>query len=146
SYPNSSSEMSIEFDFTGTEFTLVYDSIPSSMDYELFVDNISQGVFHTTPPESGNEYGNQRKHTFDFVRNKKIRIVTRYTGVQALQTIRITGIIVNKKIRISNQGIIGTSARLYIERNLDAVQEGDSFVFIQLGTNDRLILSGVAKG
>ncbi|WP_350013110.1 SGNH/GDSL hydrolase family protein [Pseudomonas asiatica] len=52
----------------------------------------------------------------------------------------------DKAVRISNQGINGASTTSYTTRNLVASGEdnfallsGDKFVFVQLGTNDRII-------
>ena len=53
-----------------------------------------------------------------------------------------------KKVRISNQGINGASTSSYMARNLLSGGEGanyallhdDRFVFVQLGTNDRILL------
>ncbi|MCE5993428.1 SGNH/GDSL hydrolase family protein [Pseudomonas sp. KCA11] len=52
----------------------------------------------------------------------------------------------NKAVRISNQGINGASTTSYMARNLVASDEDnfallpdDNFVFVQLGTNDRIV-------
>ncbi|MGD6964534.1 GDSL-type esterase/lipase family protein [Fictibacillus phosphorivorans] len=146
----------ISFPFTGEEFTISYDCVNNSMSYELFVDGVSQGVFSTTPGEAGNVagYNNQRTHTFPYIRNKTIQIKSVKNSYVGTQTLRISAIIVNKKIRITNQGIIGTKAYYYKSRNMTgntsndgvAVGSRDNYIFCQLGSNDRMIETAYAKG
>lgn len=146
-------QMEMEFLFTGKSFTLSYDAIPTSMDYELFVDDVSQGVFVTRTSVASGEYNKQRTHEFDFIDNKLIKIVSvKRTDINVNQSLYLGGIIIDKEIVIKNQGIIGTTAKLYKERNVDSDANGnvfendDKYIFMQLGTNDRLIANGVIKG
>ncbi|MFC4389151.1 SGNH/GDSL hydrolase family protein [Gracilibacillus marinus] len=149
-------EAIIGFPFTGEEFTLSIDSVNNHMSYEVIVDGVSQGIFTTQPGVDGivAGYDNRRTHTFPYVRNKTVQIKTvksSYTGVQSL---RIGGIIINKTIRITNQGIIGTKAIYYKQRNMTgntsgdgvAVTSKDNYIFCQLGSNDRMIETTYAKG
>lgn len=138
----------LSFPFTGNGFTLSFDSLENSMDYELIIDGVSKGVFNTAP---GNGitvgFDQRRTHEFDYIRNKKVEIKTKKTNVDGYQQLNIGGIIINKKIRISNQGIIGQSAKNYKKNNMSqntsgdgiAVDAYDNYVFVQLGTNDRII-------
>lgn len=147
----------ISFNFTGKEFTLAFAATPlNNLDYELFVDGVSKGVFSTTPGVDGIVAGNnnQRTHTFSYVRNKVVKIATKQKGEVGSNYLRLEGIIINKKIRISNQGINGSAARVYKTYNLagnafgdgEAVGPEDNYVFVQLGTNDRLIRTDTPKG
>lgn len=146
----------ISFPFTGEEFTLSIDSVNNSMDYELIVGGVSQGIFTTVPGTSGMVAGfdNRRKHTFPYVRNKTVQIKTVKNSYVGLQTLRLGGIIIDKKIRITNQGIIGTKAYYYKQRNMTgntsgdgvAVGSKDNYIFCQLGSNDRIIETAYAKG
>jgi lysophospholipase L1-like esterase len=146
----------VSFKFTGDSFTLSIDSVVNSMKYELFVDGVSKGVFSTVPGEEGMVAGfdNRRKHTFSYVRSKLIEIKTVKSSYEGLQTLKIGGIIINKKIRITNQGIIGATAKSYRERNLTGNTSGDgvaldnydNFAFVQFGANDRLISSSYPRG
>lgn len=144
--------MSLEFPFTGKEFTLSYDAVVNGMDYELLVDGESQGIYST---ESATvTYDKRRTHTFNYVKNKLIQIKTVKTAYEGVQTLKVGGIIVNKTIKISNQGIIGATTRSYMTNMLEgntkgdgvAISDEDKYLFVQLGTNDRIIVSGVAKG
>jgi lysophospholipase L1-like esterase len=149
-------EAVISFPFTGEEFTLSIDSVTNSMDYELIVDGVSQGIFTTVPGADGMIAGfdNRRKHTFPYVRNKTVQIKTKKNSYVGLQTLRLGGIIIDKKIRVTNQGIIGTKAFYYKTRNMTgntsgdgvAVGSKDNYIFCQLGSNDRLIETAYAKG
>ncbi|WP_243297751.1 SGNH/GDSL hydrolase family protein [Bacillus litorisediminis] len=140
----------IRFRFTGKEFTLSFDSTENSLDYELLIDGVSQGIF----PASGDGYDNRRTHSFDYVKDALIEIKTVKNDTDGQQTLKIGGIIVNKTIKISNQGIIGATTRSYVANNLEgntmgdgnAINDEDQYLFIQLGTNDRIIANGVEKG
>ncbi|HDS1770624.1 SGNH/GDSL hydrolase family protein [Pseudomonas putida] len=154
------SSHSIKFNFTGTTFTLSFGVAGDNtimMDYELFVNGVSQGVFTTSSGEDGLTVGNnrQRVHTFAYVRNKVIELKTKRRAGQTLTiAFRPEAIIVNKTCRIINQGINGSTSRTYRIYNLpgnsmgdgNAVNADDNFVFCQLGTNDRLSGTAVPKG
>lgn len=150
-YPNQDGVMTIEFLFTGKEFTVSYDSVLSGMDYELLVDGVSQGIFSTAPKTTGEVvgYDRRRKHTFNYVKDKKIKIKTIKTTYQDLQVFRIGGLIIDKVVKISNQGIIGTSALDYKKNNLitnNALKSDDSYIFVQFGTNDRITKIDLING
>ncbi|MGG3454248.1 SGNH/GDSL hydrolase family protein [Paenibacillus rhizolycopersici] len=146
----------IGFNFTGDSFTLCFGATNDALNYELFVNGVSQGVFSATPGTDGVVVGNnnQRVHTFTYVRNKLIEIKTVQAGYVGIGRFRPEGIIVNKKIRIINQGINGSSARVYKTNALsgntfgdgDAVGTYDNYTFVQLGTNDRITRSDTPKG
>lgn len=146
----------VSFNFTGKEFTISYDSVDTSMDYNLLVDGVSQGVFSTAPGVDGNVLGsdNRRTHTFDYVKDAVIEIKTSKTSLVGLQTLRIAGVLINKRIRISNQGLIGLKAFNYAARTFPgnsngdgvSIEPDDNYVFVQLGTNDRIISTDYAKG
>ena len=54
-------------------------------------------------------------------------------GLLALEATRV-----DRKLRLTNQGICGTNTHTWVGWLLaDALQEGDGFAFVQLGTNDR---------
>lgn len=156
-YSSGTGKHEISFKFTGDEFTLAFASlVKNNLNYELFVDGISQGIFSTTPNGTDIFAGNnnQRTHKFPYVRDKEIKIVTVQNGEIGTNTLRIEGLIVNKKIRISNQGINGATSKSYQTRNLigntygdgEAIEPQDNYVFVQLGTNDRITRSDTPKG
>ena len=154
------SSHSIKFNFTGTEFTLSFGVAGDNtiqLDYELFVDGVSKGIFTTSAGEDGLTVGNnrQRTHTFSYVRNKVVELKTKRRAGQTLTiAFRPEALIVNKKCRISNQGINGATSRTYRIYNLpgnsmgdgNAVNADDNYVFCQLGTNDRIAGAAVPKG
>lgn len=154
------SSHSIKFNFTGTEFILSFGVAGDNtimLDYELFVDGVSKGVFTTSAGEDGLTVGNnrQRTHTFAYVRNKVVELKTKRRAGQTLTTaFRPEALIINKKCRITNQGINGATSRTYRVYNLpgnsmgdgNAVNADDNYVFCQLGTNDRLAVAALPKG
>ncbi|AYN13893.1 hypothetical protein CHR29_01515 [Pseudomonas monteilii] len=152
--PNGTSYHSVSFQFTGTTFALhfgvVGDDLNGGLDYELFVDGVSQGVHTTSAGEEGLTYGNNRirNHTFGYVRNKTVEIRTKRRASQTTGTkaLRIEAIRVKKTIRLTNQAINGATTRSYRMYNLpgntqghgNAVGPQDNFVLVGLGTNDRI--------
>lgn len=132
----------ISFPFTGAEFYVGYTQISTGASYELFVNNVSQGVFTTS---GATAYNTRRYHSFSFVRGGTVRIRVQGTGDTTISAL-LEAVIVNKKIRISNQGINGSSSRSYKLYNMpgntfgdgEAIGTQDGFVFVQLGTNDRI--------
>lgn len=140
---------SIKFKMTGDSFTLSFASVEvDATFYELYIDGVLIGTYDTAPGTDGIVAGvNQRRtHGFSFIRNKDVEIRTKRGGRSNARRLRLEAVIVNKKIVISNQGINGSDAIRYKLYNLagntmgDGVAVGatDSFVIVQLGTNDRL--------
>lgn len=144
---------SISFEFTGTSFEIHFsvsgDADSAGLDYELFIDGASQGVYTTSEGEDGLTFGYDRvrTHTFAYIRNKTVEIRTKRRASQTsgVKIFRFEGIRVLKKIRISNQGINGTTIPRYLVYNVPgnkfgdgaAVEAQDNYVFCQIGTNDR---------
>lgn len=147
---------SIKFNFTGEEFTLAWGS-NGVIDtyYELFVNGVSQGVFSNYAGQGGFAVGsnNRRTHTFDYVRDKVIEIRSaRKSSETGTRMLRLEGIIINKKIRVTNQGIIGIRSLVYLNNNLsggadgEAVGTEDNYVFCMIGANDRPVRSDTPGG
>ncbi len=139
----------MSFNFTGQGFKLHFSSSgDDGCSYELFVDGISKGIFKTS---SGNGvsvgYNNIREHTFNFIKNKNITIKTVKTSYIGVQSLRLEAISINKRCKITNNGIIGSTSYAYNIYNLRndafgdglAVSELDNYVFVQFGTNDRIV-------
>jgi len=142
----------VSFSFTGTAFRVVFSCVQAdSTFYELLVDGVSQGTFSmkagaaaTSGTVTDGQVGAYYDHTFAFVRNKTITIRTQRNGETGSRIARFNAIRILKRIVIKNQGINGSAARTYGPNNLSgsfgdgvAVEATDSFVFCQLGTNDR---------
>lgn len=148
------SSVSVAFPFTGDRFTLSFgvggDASTNALDYEVFVGGASLGVFTTGAGEDGLTIGNDRRreHVFSYHRDTTITIITKRRAGQNTNTrvLRLEGIIIDKTVRISNQGINGASSLSYRLNCLAgnpsgdgvAVDGYDNFVFVQLGTNDRI--------
>jgi lysophospholipase L1-like esterase len=149
---------SLKFNFSGDYFTLSLGCVElDATYYDLFVDGVFQGTYSTHAGVDGFVDGtsdNRRTHTFPYIRNKEIEIRSNRNGESGTRRLRIEAIIIDKKIRISNQGINGTTAPKYTSYNLsgnttgdgEAIDVKDNFVFVQLGTNDRLISTSIPKG
>ena len=156
---NGTSYQSIKFNFTGDSFTLSLGCLESDATYyDLYIDGVKQGTYSTHAGVDGfidGKSDQRRRHSFAYVRNKVIEIRSNRNGENTgNRRLRIEAIIIDKKIRISNQGINGATTRSHTLYNLsnntygdgEAVGIDDQFVFVQLGTNDRLISANVPKG
>ena len=150
---------SVKFNFTGKSFTLSFACLESEATYyDLYVDSVKVGTYSTHAGVGGFVDGksdNRRKHTFPYVKGKVVEIRTNRNGENTgNRRLRLEAIIIDKVIRISNQGINGASARSHTLYNLtgntygdgEAVGNEDYFTFVQLGTNDRLNNANVPKG
>ena len=144
----------ITFPFTGTEFKLYFSCTETTAtSYDLLVDGVLIGTYSmhagasatsgTLVDGSNNNYNS---HTFSYIKGKTVTIRTNRNGEAGLRTARFQAIEVEKRIIVSNQGINGSAFRVYGNYNLSgnfgdgvAVGADDSFVFVQLGTNDRII-------
>jgi lysophospholipase L1-like esterase len=148
----------LSFLFTCTAFTLSFGADASGSDYELIVDGVSQGRFTTRAGKDGLSEGNDRRreHRFGYVRDKKIEIrsVTDGADHPEKSIFRVEAIIIDKTIRIANQGINGATTASYKMYNMagntyrdgEAVGKQDNYVFVQFGANDRLITPARPKG
>lgn len=132
----------ISFRFTGDSLTLAFKVTNDfTTFYDLIVDGVKIGTYSARPGEGGFVAGNnqQRTHTFGYVRDKLVEIRSNRNGETGLKYLNIQGVIIKKKIRITNQGLNGQSALGYREWAMpDAIRNDDNFVFVQLGTNDRI--------
>ena len=146
--PGGSNYQSISFNYTGDKFTLILRATNTGdfNNYDLIVDDVNRGTFTTQDGVDGIVSGdnNRRTHTFPYVRNKVVTIRTNSTGLTGIRRLYIEGLEVPKLVRITNQGVIGLTARTYDLYNLSgsysnpiAVTGYDSFIFCQFGTNDR---------
>lgn len=145
---------SITFPFTGSSLSVYFSAVEADATYyDLLVNGSLIGTFSThagAAASSGaivdGSTGNRYDHTFSFVRAGTVEIRTNRNGEAGSRRLRLEAVEVQKRIRVSNQGINGASSNTYNVRNLSgafgdgvAVEASDSYVFIQLGTNDRII-------
>nr|WP_277399242.1 SGNH/GDSL hydrolase family protein [Burkholderia sp. Ac-20384] len=138
---------SLAFRFTGTEFAIIYHSVPErSADYEVFVNDASLGVFSTDAEALA--HNTRRTHTFDYVRDALVRIEARYpAGRAGVHLLRLSGIVIRKTCTIINNSIIGIDTFKYAALNFgkigpSIISPDLNYVIMQLGTNDRIAVSG----
>ena len=138
----------VSFTFTGDSFSLVYTQTADGSDYEVFVDGASIGVFSTSGTTVSKS---KRTHTFTAVRGKVVTIRHKHpagvtTGVTRLY---LEAIEISKKVRVTNQGVIGITVRGYLDRCFgtfgpSVTSNNDEFFIVQLGTNDRALSPGIS--
>lgn len=136
----STDEGRIDFKFTGNNFKLRYAQISDGARYELFVNNVSQGIFSTQVGDMGNSsssgVGFIKNHAFAYIKDGDISIRV-IAGDIARVLFRIENIVIPREIKITNQGINGTTAAKYLTFIDDVLETGDSMALIMLGINDR---------
>lgn len=145
---------SITFDFTGSEFRVYFSCVNADATfYELLVGGVSQGVFSmkagavaSSGVVADGQVGAYYDHAITFARDVEITIRTKRNGDAGSRIARFNAVRVLKRTIIKNQGINGSSARVYGLNNLSgsfgdgvAVEPEDTYVFCQLGTNDRAV-------
>jgi len=153
---------SVSFKFTGSSFRLHLGCVnDTASDYQIFIDGASIGRFSTADGatidngELEDNSSGTRTHTFPFVSNALVEIRALrplLPGGSPTKVLRIHGLIIPKTLRLTNNGINGSSLYSYRLYNLPptcwtysescAVNAGDQFCFVQLGTNDRGTIRG----
>ncbi|WP_087502336.1 phage tail fiber protein [Pseudomonas sp. SID14000] len=153
----------ISFKFTGNCFRLLLGCITANAsDYIIYVNGNSIGRFSTAagdPADNGTVFveggHHTRTHTFPMVYNGTVTIRAvrpLVAGGDPSKVLRISSLIIPKTLRLTNNGINGSSLSTYRVYNMPpsginfsgsvAVNAGDLFTFIQLGTNDRGTIRG----
>ncbi|WP_375038579.1 GDSL-type esterase/lipase family protein [Acinetobacter sp. RW6] len=138
----SSRQNEFTFDIISDNVSVVYKkwSVGDVNDnIEVFVDGVSKGTFNYFSETESYEnvfsvtfpYG---KHTIR-VKNKATNSSS-YAHIQCCRT--------DQKIWLINEGIIGSSTKTWLDRNLfeGTINQYDDFVLMMLGTNDRGTVGG----
>lgn len=137
---------SVSFKFTGSELAVLYrkGSPEDFSRYDLIVDGKNLGTFSAGADDDDTTDSQARiDHKFSYVRDKVVEIRTNSTGLPGRRVLAIEGLDIPKTIRLTNQGVIGQTAKTYNLYNLSgrygqaAVTAQDQFVIAQFGTNDR---------
>lgn len=146
----------VSFNFTGRQFILLLGCVvDNESDYEIRIN----GVLHSThstnvgaPTDDGlgliNGGHSERTHNIPFVDGGVVTIrALRPDGFTGTSVFRLGGLIIDRHLRLTNNGINGSAFSAYRLYNMPptgvsysgsvAINEGDRYCFIQLGTNDR---------
>lgn len=143
--PNYNSLRPVEMEFTVTSdhAYICYSkhaigNVGDSID--VYVDDVfhSNFVYYDAVTDHNAQY----KVDFSTFGTHKVKIRNVSTG--ALSYAVIWGLRVDKRIYVANDGIIGSTTKSWLDKNLfDAsVTSADDFVFMMLGTNDRAAVGG----
>ncbi len=153
---------SIVFTFTGSKFALgIRTSTGGATDayYDVLINGALHATVNARPGFNGlvddNTNYDQRITTeFPYVKDATITIRTNRNGLTGQRLLSVTGLHIDRQVRIVNNGIIGATTVSYLEKNMagntsgdgTAVVGADQFVFCQLGTNDRAWTTGRPRG
>lgn len=130
---------SFSWTMTGNSFDLRFAATPEGAEYKVYVDGVLQGQYKTSSTDLGIPLGyrQSRTHDFAFKKGAVIRIEAVGSNVSR-DTLRVEAIRFNRKLRVTNQGIIGVASERYLTVLLpNALRADDSFCLLALGTNDR---------
>ena len=111
---------SVSFSMTGSEFTLIFGGIPTGASYQVIVNGTVIGTFSSRVGDDGIVFANnqRRKHAFGYVKNGNITIkVIQYGAEIVNNSLYIEGILFERVIRVSNQGISGATSSSYLGYN-----------------------------
>ena len=131
--------VSTKFQFTGKSLTIVYTGSAGAANYDLIVDGVLLGTYDTYSAET--TVNLRHDHSFQFIKDKTIEIRVKHSGrLPGVEVCYFEAIVIKKTMRITNQGIIGTTSKDYTQYNLinrKAISADEDFVFVQFGGNDR---------
>ncbi|WPG35125.1 SGNH/GDSL hydrolase family protein [Variovorax sp. EBFNA2] len=146
---SSQDNMRLSWTMTGYEFDLVFAAQANGAKYELIVNGVTLGTYSTQTGDTGLpvSFGNVRTHALGGFKRDALVELRLVPGDGARYNFRVEAITINRKLRVTNQGIIGITAAKYVDTDMVAAacQEGDQFAIVQLGTNDRAILSSYGR-
>lgn len=129
---------SFTWTMTGESFNLRFGATPEGAAYKVYIDGVLQGSFDTSTVDMGvpTGFGYNRTHNFTFRKNAVIKVEA-VGGNVARSTLRIESVRINRELRVTNNGIIGTdSGRIYSLLMNDAVRSDDMICLIGPGIND----------
>ncbi|WPE80182.1 SGNH/GDSL hydrolase family protein [Acinetobacter baumannii] len=138
----SSRQNEFTFDIVSDNVSVVYKkwSVGDENDnIEVFVDGVSKGTFnYFSATES---YENVFTVTFPYGKHT-IRVKNQATNTNSYAQVQCCR--TDQKIWLINEGIIGSSTKTWIDRNLfeGTINQYDDFVLMMLGTNDRATVGG----
>ena len=130
---------SIRFAFTGMAFSVVHQVRADGAPFEVFVDGVSKGVLQTSTAGLGipAQYGYVQ--SVDLGGFKRGALVELRAKAGAVAVLALEAIQVDRVLRMTNQGLIGTNSSEWANSLFAAsVRADDSFALIQIGTNDRV--------
>lgn len=130
---------SIRFGFTGTAFSVMHQVRADGAPFEVFVDGVSKGVLQTSTAGLGiaAQYGYVQ--AVDLGGFKRGALIELRAKAGAVAVLALEAIQVDRVLRVTNQGLIGTDSREWANSLFAAsVRADDSFTLIQIGTNDRV--------
>ena len=142
SYGETRRPYSMEFDIIADNLTILYQTqqVGDANDIvEIYVDGTLVDNFNYY---AASNYSASK--TINFTHGKHtIKLINKST--YNLSYVRIGGFKINKKSWVINEGIIGSSTKTWLDRNLfeGTLDDTDDVILMMLGTNDRGTVGGV---
>lgn len=130
----------LSFYTNASTFTVVYAALKLSTaaDYkvQIFIDDILHDTF--SPYADANAF-NQRK-VITTSKTGKCKITIRNITTAYYGHFRLQGLELTRRLSVKNDGIIGSTTKSWLStvKLSDSIAVNDDYVFVQLGTNDRV--------
>ena len=125
-------------------FTIIYAelALSNASDYkvEILINDVSHEIF--SPYAATNAF-NKRKVVIGQAGKHKITIRNITTGFYG--HFRMQGVELNRTLSVTNDGIIGSTTKSWLStvKLSDSIDADDDYVFVQLGTNDRVASANI---
>ncbi|NUG01446.1 SGNH/GDSL hydrolase family protein [Acinetobacter oleivorans] len=127
----------MEVSFYGDNISIDYEKRPEGDSAGDIIEVYLDGSLHGTFNYFSSSYGDFSYDIATTVGQHTLRF--KNISTNSASFVNIYGFTVNKKIYVSNDGIIGSSTKTWIDKGLyeGSLHPKDDFVFHMLGTNDR---------
>lgn len=128
----------IQFRFYGTEFKLFMLKDNGGGIFDLYVDNVKKGTYDMYSAET--VYSHEIVVSGLVEGNHDVRIVQATTSNPSSisNRIKVEGVELTKNVVVKNRGVSGKDGRWIYLNKEKLVEEPNSLVILQIGTNDRI--------
>ncbi|AOA58285.1 SGNH/GDSL hydrolase family protein [Acinetobacter larvae] len=136
-YPsNYPSEFS--FEMNGSGFKIVLAKFATGTPETYFANVYIDGVLHKKIELTADTTAFNYEEVITLPNNGK-HLITIKNESSIMSAMRIQNIVVKKSVKVSNDGIIGSTTKSWLERVKlsESIKHNDDYVFVQLGTNNR---------
>lgn len=139
------------FPFSGNAFSVLYAEVKDQpcSGFKVYVNN---NLVAQLEPFTGTENSWRREFGVllpSYVKDATVKIEVSSENLRGMEYLNysmpLLGIKIPKKVRITNQGLIGTTAYTWKTMVVSAIPDA-THVFVQLGTNDLTYLNGTSNG
>lgn len=139
-YPSDVFPTEFSFDVNGSGFDLVYTKLNNGTESTYFVNVYVDGVFNKKISMFSASGSNNNVETVALPNNGKHRVTIKNESTGGSYAAQIQHIKVAKRVTVANDGISGSTTNSWLAdvTLAQSIQTSDDYVFVMLGTNDRI--------